>query len=75
MAKLLRLLKMIKMIRLFKLPHLMKNMENYISKTVLHLLCFVLGALLVTHFAACLFYYVAAYDPHNLSPWIEVRQY
>jgi hypothetical protein len=69
-AKLVRLLKLVKMLRLLRLPSLMQQLEDIVGGAMLRFVTFITGALLLIHWTACIFFWVALrYSPLKHS-WL-----
>lgn len=65
LGRVIRSLRLLKHLRLLRVPRLLQNLSQRISKSGLHLVALVVAALLLTHLAACAFYYIARVGAAN----------
>ncbi|GMH41134.1 hypothetical protein BSKO_09044 [Bryopsis sp. KO-2023] len=70
-VKILRLLKAVKMMKLLRLPQLLDVLERLLGKPMFRLLRFLFAVIILSHWSACFFYYMAYLQPSSRTTWLN----
>lgn len=63
--KVLRLIKLLRLARVMRLPHIMQRLEAVVGRVLLQLFTMAGSMILLLHWAACIWYYVAVLSEGN----------
>jgi hypothetical protein len=72
LLKVIRLIKLVRMSRVLRLSEAIRKLEDVAGRATLRMISFLSAVLLLLHWAACLFYFVAdSEEQDGGTTWIE----